>query len=110
MSKLREVKEVDYGVYVWITADGKIVMDGDGNYLMIHSMRDDLIKMAKLGAAARHYGVPPGGHAEFVEGARAVSDSEYQEQKERLLAGEVPDEKDAASLLDEGRIERRRRQ
>lgn len=108
MSRLSEVREVDYGVYVWITEDGKVVTDDNGNYLLIHSMRGDLSRMAKLGAAARHYGVPPGGHPEFVEGARAVSDTEYEEQKQRLFAGETPDEKDAANLLDEGRIERRK--
>lgn len=109
-SRMQQVKEVDFGVYVWMTADNQVVKDEDGNYLMIHSMRNDIEKMGKLRKAAAYYGVPPGGHPMFIEGARAVSDEEYETQKERLAAGEVPDEKDGMSLLEEGINDRRRRQ
>lgn len=87
---ISEVSESNIGVYVWITAKGLPAGD-QGNVMCIASMRNDPSKIAQLTSAAKYYGVYDGGHAEFREGARPVSEEEYNAQVQRLEAGLDPD-------------------
>jgi hypothetical protein len=93
------VQEEEYGTYLWKMPDGTFVADGDQNFLAIFSMRGDLIKIARLRAAAKSYGIEEGQPA-FQAGMRMISDEEYQEQRDRMSAGEIPDEFDISALKD----------
>lgn len=100
---MRQVREHDYGVYVWITKNGERVEDSDGNVMNIPSRFGDIDKMARLRRAAEYYGVAEGGHPEFVSGARPVSQAEWEEQQARLRSGLIPDPLDYAALEEEAR-------
>jgi len=103
--KIQQVDDIEYGVYVWRTDDGKYVTDADYNYMMIQSKKGDQSKIAALAAAARAHGVP-GGQAEFRSGQRPVSKAEYEYQKEREAAGHVPDPYDLGNMIDEYRFKK----
>lgn len=99
---IKRVQETRYGLYVWITDDGRIVADEDGNYMLIQSKEHDSVRIQKLRQAARAFGVP-NGKPVFMPGARPVSDEEYQRQRARLEAGLIPDDYDAAAWAEEAR-------
>ena len=94
------VEESMLGLYVWITPDGKVVADEDGNYLNIEAMKGDQRKIDILREAAKEYGVD-GGRAKFFAGFRRVSDEEYQKQMQRLEMGLIPDELDIPAFMEE---------
>lgn len=66
----------------------------------IVSMRGDQKRIAQLRDAAKSFGITTG-RPVFLEGNRPVSDEEYEEQRQRLLFGLVPDTKDNFSQLDD---------
>ncbi len=99
-STITEVEESKYGVYVWVTSDGRYVKDSDGNYMLIQAEKGDSQKMQALGKAARYYGVE-GGFAKFLSGHRPITEEEYAEQKARLNWGLTPDPLDMGALRDE---------
>lgn len=98
----RPVLDGDLGLYLWQLPNGKYLGDGDGNFLIIESRHGDLSKMAQISKAARYYGAQ-GGKPVFVSNARAVSQSEQEDQMERLLDGKTPDPYDLGALRDEVR-------
>jgi hypothetical protein len=98
-SRISVVDEVEYGTYLWKMPDGTYLADADQNFLSIFSMRNDLVKISRLSSAARSYGVDEG-QAVFFAGMRQIDDDEYESQKQRLAAGEIPDEFDISSLKD----------
>lgn len=103
---ISKVEEHEYGVYVWYTSDGRRVEDQDGNVMNIPARRGDMHAINKLQEAARHYGVPDG-HAEFIGGARPITEAEYENQKERQAAGLVPDPLDYKAVEEELKYARR---
>lgn len=103
--KLSVVQETQYGVYVWITADNKIVVNENGDYLSVAAKENDLIKMSAIAKAAKYWGIE-GGRPLFLPGRRKITDEEYEEQKARLKAGLTPDPYDAPALRDEIRDRR----
>ena len=102
----RYVDEPDYGVYVWVTSEGKYVMDEDENFLSINSMRGDTAKMEKLKRAARECGVDDG-FAKFNAGHRKVTDDEFEEMRQRLLFGLNPDPLDVGAIKHDMEVARR---
>lgn len=98
--KVSIVEESPFGLYVWMTEEGKIVMDTDGNYLNIQSVKGDQVKIDILASAARDCGVS-GGKAQFLSGYRRVTDEEYEYQMQRLEWGLIPDELDIAAFKEE---------
>ena len=100
MSKLKPVISLGEGIYVWEMPDGTWVQDTDGNVMHIASRYGDLSRMAKLADAARYFGVEEGKPI-FIDGGRAVSGSEYDEQRERAAAGLLADPYDVGALIDE---------
>lgn len=102
-SKLRAVDTGEHGLYIWITGDGRRVSDSEGNTMNIPARRGDLKAMSKLAEAARYYGIMDG-HAEFLPNRRRVTDSELEDQKDRLAAGLTPDPYDYMALEEELRI------
>ena len=99
------VEETDIGVYVWQMPDGRIVADEDGNYLNIAARKGDLRRIKTLTEAARYYGIEEGAPL-FLAGHRQVTDEEFEEQKQRMLFGLVPDDHDVPALKDELRARR----
>lgn len=97
---MKHVEEDEYGLYIWMTGDGRRVADEDGNTMNIPSKRGDRSKIDALRQAARYYGVPDGKPV-FLSGRRRVTDSEHDYQQERLRAGLVPDPLDFRAMEEE---------
>lgn len=99
---MREVQEEEYGVYIWIDGQGRRIADSDGNTLNIPSKRGDRTKVEALRQAARHWGILDG-KAKFIQGARQVTQGEYDYQVERLKAGLIPDPLDFRAMEEQQR-------
>ena len=100
-----EVEEVNYGLYLWQTPDGKLVADEDGNYLNIAAMKGDIRRINKLKAAAKSYGLE--GEPVWFSGHRQITEDEWNEQHQRMNLGLVPDELDVPAIKED--IEQKRK-
>ena len=98
--KVTQIEESPYGTYVWIMPDGKIVTDEYGNYMCVFSTKGNVAKINSLRRLAKEYGIEEG-KPMFISGARPVSDEEYEEQKQRMDWGLVPDEKDLPAIKED---------
>lgn len=98
-SRLTQIEETIYGVYVWEMPDGKWVGDDEGHYMLISSVKGDKDKIQALTDAARSYGVTEGKPV-FLAGRRKVTDEEYSMQETRLKLGLTPDPYDIGEGLD----------
>ena len=76
------VEESDLGLYVWITAEGKIVADDSGNYFNIPARKNDLKQLEVLKNSVKDLGVYDGKPV-FLAGHRRVTDEEFQYQKQK---------------------------
>lgn len=94
------IEEVNWGLYVWETPDGRWVADEDYNVLNISSQKGDIRRIQILADAARACGIEDGS-AVFLAGHRQIDDEEFEIQRQRLRFGLVPDEQDVGVLLDE---------
>ena len=90
-------KMYDWGLYFWRLPDGHLFKDQDGNLLNIPSMRGDLSKIAELRKAAAYYGQPDG-EAWFYAGIKRATDEQYEEQKQRLKEGLIPNLDDLGAV------------
>lgn len=101
MAKMRitPVDEVNWGMYMWQMEDGSVVMDEEGAYLSIPSMKGDIRQIKKLKEVAKHYGLEDGKPL-FMSGHRVVTDEELIEQKQRLDLGLVPDHQDLPAMME----------
>lgn len=90
-------KGYDWGVYVWKKSNGKWFTDGHGSILNIPSMKGDLEKLAELKQAAAYYGEPDG-EPVFFSGLSRVTEEEYQEQKDRMAEGLIPNLNDLGAV------------
>ena len=90
-------KNYDWGIYVWKKANGKWFTDGNGNILNIPSYRGDISQLAKLRAAAAHYGQGDG-EPVFFAGLNRVTDEEYSEQVDRMMQGMLPNLNDLGAV------------
>ena len=97
--KITPIDEVSWGLYGWQMPDGSLVMDEEGAYLSIPSMKGDIRQIKKLKDVAKHYGLEEGKPI-FFAGHRPVTDEELEEQRQRLEMGLVPDEKDMPAMMD----------
>jgi hypothetical protein len=97
--KITPIDEVNWGLYAWMTEDGKIIMDEEGAYLSVPSMKGDIRQIKKLKDAAKHYGID-GGKPVFFAGHRPVTDEELEIQRSRMEMGLVPDEQDLPAMMD----------
>jgi len=101
MSGYKIVDEgIPYGVYTW-RIDGKPVVDENFNYLVAPARRGDMKAVAKLIAFVHNeLGIMEGGPV-FEEGARPISEGEWEEEMARMQNGETPDPYDIGNLIDE---------
>lgn len=102
MSKGPEVvgQNIPYGVYVW-RINGRPIVNENYDYLQIASKRGDITKIAKLQKFVKEELGIFDGEAFFEEGARPISESEWEEQKARQIDGEVADPYDLGNLIEE---------
>ena len=84
---IKRVVESNEGIYYWRLPDGKPLMDDEGNFLCIASVKGDLQKMAALSAEARSLGYGDGAPA-FQDGVRKITDEEWEEEVDQFLGQE----------------------
>jgi hypothetical protein len=90
-------KNYDWGLYFWRLPSGHLFHDGEGNLLNIPAMKHDISKIAELRKAATHFGQPEG-EPWFYSGIKRATDEEFNEQKERLKAGLIPNLNDLGAV------------
>ncbi len=90
-------KQYEWGIYVWIKANGKPFTDGHGSVLNIPSHRNDGIQIEKLKREAAYLGQPDG-RAEFYPGMARISEEEYSEQVDRMKNGLIPNLNDLGAV------------
>lgn len=79
-----------YGVCVWFTSDGIPLSDGDG-ILCAEGFVGDKGVENRVKDAARYWSGSTDGYCQWIHGARKVSQSERDDQAERLSMGLVAD-------------------
>ena len=79
-----------YGVCIWIMPDGKPLSDGDGVLCAEGFVGDEDIEK-RVTQAAKYWTGKDDGEIAWVHGARKVSNSERDDQVERLSNGLTPD-------------------
>jgi len=99
-TKMTVVEEVSYGLYLWQMPDGSLVTDEDGNHMNIASMKGDMRKINALKQFAKDMGVEEG-KPMWMGGHRQVTSDEYEEQKQRLEWGLIPDELDVPAIKED---------
>jgi hypothetical protein len=90
-------KDYPWGIYFWKKANGKPFTDGHGSVLNIPSHKGDALQIAKIKQEATALGQGDGSY-EFMPGVARVSEDEYQEQKERMANGLLPNLNDLGSV------------
>jgi hypothetical protein len=99
-TKMTVVDEVSYGLYLWQMPDGSLVTDEDGNHMNIAAIKGDIRKINALKDFAKSWGVEEGKPVWF-SGHRQVTSDEYEEQKQRLEWGLIPDELDVPAIKED---------
>ena len=99
-TKITEVQETDYGLYLWEMPDGALVADDEKNFLNIPAKQGDQEKIKLLRDAVKSFGINEG-RPVFLAGNRRVTDEEYEDQKQRQEWGLIPDELDYGAARDE---------
>lgn len=84
------VPERKFGVCIWIMPDGKPLSDGDG-YLCAEGYVGDPNVERQIVEAVKYWTGSTEGRISWVHGARKVTGSELDDQKERLAQGLIPD-------------------
>jgi hypothetical protein len=97
--KVTPVEEVNWGLYMWQMPDDSLIMDDEGGYLSIPSLKGDIRQIKKLKQAAKHFGVDEGKPI-FFSGHRQVTEEELQEQKQRGELGMIPDTQDLPAMME----------
>lgn len=99
------IAETNLGLYVWVTEDGKLIVDEEGRQLSVASERGDVKKINALRDVAYGYlgdlGLAKNGRAVFLPGHRQISDDEYEEQLSRQKFGLIPDPLDVGAMKEE---------
>lgn len=89
----RTIDEPDpgWGIYLWQLPDGSYVKNDDGDYLLVGPIKNGNRKaLDRLAKAAYSLGIK-GGQPFYLPGFRPVTQTEWEDQMERLLDGKVPD-------------------
>jgi hypothetical protein len=97
--KITPIDEVNWGMYMWQMSDGTLVMDEEGGYLSIPSIKGDVRQIKKLKDAAAGHGLSEGKPI-FFSGHRPVTDEELIEQRQRMDMGLVPDPQDLPAMME----------
>lgn len=105
--RIQAIEETEYGLYVWVDTEGKILVDDEFRQLSVPSRKGDAKKILALRNYAhellKDMGLPVGGRPYFRPGARQISDSEWEEQVARQQAGLVADPYDVAAIKEQAK-------
>lgn len=86
--------DMEWGLCVWQLPDGTYVQDAEGNYLSAGPAKlYNRTVMQNMVGAVRSLGVTEG-KPFWLPGFRKVSNSEWEDQMERLMEGKIPDAAD----------------
>ena len=88
------------GIYVWEMPDGRWIGDDDGNFLSVTSKKGNRSNIDALAREVRSFGIYEGG-PKFLSARRKIDDEEFEQQKQRLNWGLVPDPYDIGNYKDE---------
>lgn len=106
--KSRIIEESEFGLYVWLDTEGKMLTDDEFRPLSVPSKKGDVVKIMALRDYAhrllKDMGLEAGGRPQFRSGQRQISDAEYDEQMARQQAGLVPDKYDVAAMKEQARF------
>jgi len=97
--KITPIDEVNWGLYMWQMPDESLVMDDDGGYLCVPSLKGDIRQIKKLKDVAKYHGLDEGKPI-FFAGHRQVTEEELQEQKHRSGLGLIPDPQDMPAMME----------
>lgn len=99
------VPETEYGVYVWFTADKRMIQDDEGRPLAMPARRGDVKAINAMRDAAYGFlgdmGLEKNGNVAFFPGHRLITDDEYDEQRMRMEFGLTPDPYDVPAITEE---------
>jgi hypothetical protein len=86
--------DMEWGLCLWRLPDGTYIQNDDGDYLSAGPCLIGNKKAEKnMRLAAKQMGVTNGGPF-WLPGFRKISNSEHDDQMERLLEGKIPDAAD----------------
>ena len=89
------VPESAKGTCVW-EIDGAYLGDADNNFLSMEGIMHDPRVEAKMREAANYWlDGKLEGKPTWINGARKISKDEWEDQKSRLIDGQIPDEVEA---------------
>src|SRR5689334_8978978 len=94
------VPEHVWGVCLWEMPSGGYISDGDG-YLSCEGYINDKRVEQKMREAAKYWTGNAFGQPVWFAGYRKITDSEYEDQVERMEAGKIPDPVDELRQKDE---------
>jgi hypothetical protein len=87
-------KQADWGVYVYMNADGSALSDSEGRVLSMNGVKGDREAIKQMKVAGASLG-SLGGKVAFIPGSRQVSDYEHDDQMEAFIEGDdVPGDLD----------------
>lgn len=98
--RVTPIDEVPWGLYLWQMPDGSLVADEEGNYLNVAAIKGDIRRINNLKKAAKNLGLEEGSPIWF-SGHRRVTDDEYDEQRQRMEWGLIPDELDVPAIKED---------
>jgi hypothetical protein len=84
------IPERAYGVCIWIMPDGRPLSDGDGVLSAEGAMHDPAVEK-RVTEAVKYWTGSTEGYPAWIAGARKITPSELDDQKERLANGLTPD-------------------
>ena len=87
------------GVYIWVLPNGEPLSNDNGDVLNIVSERGDMVQVNNLRYVAAQLGYPEG-YAVW-EPRRRIDDEELEHQRDRFVAGLVPDPLDPEAIAEE---------
>ena len=99
-SNITQIEEVSYGLYLWQMPDGSLVMDDDGNYMNIAAIKGDVKRINELKRFAKEFDLEEG-QTVWFSAHRQVTEDEYEEQKQRMEWGLIPDELDVPAIKED---------
>jgi hypothetical protein len=99
-SNVTQIEEVSYGLYLWQMPDGRLVMDDEGNYMNIAAIKGDVKRINELKRFAKEFDLEEGQPVWF-SAHRQVTEDEYEEQKQRMEWGLIPDELDVPAIKED---------
>lgn len=95
-------KELAFGVCVWQMPDGSILRDEEGREFSAQARSFDPAMENKMREAVKALGITEG-RPMWLPGFRKITNSEWEDQMERLQEGLIPDVADVYRQIRDGK-------